>query len=101
MQFALGEDGSVWMWGHNNNQPQFGGGNPNINNSTDTNASSPYSFSFYSTNVKRPVKIPQTFFNQKRIVDMWANSNEEMFFHALDEDGYLWFWGQDVHVTEV
>ena len=23
--------------------------------------------------------------------------NEEMFFHALDEDGYLWFWGQDVH----
>ena len=96
MQFALGEDGSVWMWGHNN-QAQFGGGNPGINNSTDFNGGSPYSFSFYSTNVKRPVKIPQEFFNGKRIVDVWANGNEEMFFHALDEDGYLWFWGQNLH----
>ena len=20
-----------------------------------------------------------------------------MYWHALDEDGYLWFWGQDVY----
>ena len=26
-----------------------------------------------------------------------GRGNEEMYFHALDEDGWLWFWGQDVH----
>jgi len=95
-QFALGEDGSVWIWGRNN-QAQFGGGNPSINNSTDTNGGSPYSFAFYSTNVKRPIKIPSSFFNNKRIVDMWVEGCNEPSFHALDEDGWLWFWGQAVH----
>ena len=33
--WALGDDGSVWVWGYNNNG-QLGLGNPAINNSTDT-----------------------------------------------------------------
>ena len=94
--WALGEDGSVWIWGHND-QGQAGFGNPSINNSTDTNGGSPYSFSFYSSAIRRPIKIPQQFFNNKRIIDMWGSGNEEMYWHALDEDGYLWAWGQDVY----
>lgn len=93
--WALGSDGSVWVWGYNNNG-QLGLGNPSINASTDTSGG-PTSTAFYSANVTRPVRLPQSYFDGRRIVDMWASGSEECWFHALDDTGRLWAWGHNQH----
>ena len=93
--FALGEDGSVWVWGYNNNG-QLGLGNPTINNSTDTTGGN-INRPFYSGNIQRPVRLPQSYFSNKKIVDIWCNGCEEAYWHAMDEDGWLWAWGQDLY----
>ena len=91
--FSLGDDGSVWVWGYNNNG-QLGLGNPSINNSTDTSGG-PTGTAFYSANVTRPVRLPQSYFDGRQIVDMWTSGSEEAWFHALDEQGQLWAWGHN------
>ena len=93
--FALGDDGSVWVWGYNNNG-QLGLGNPGINNSTDASGG-PTSTAFYSANVTRPVRLPQSYFDGRQIIDMWTSGSEEAWFHALDEHGQLWAWGHNQH----
>ena len=93
--WSLGSDGSVWVWGYNN-EGQLGLGNPSINNSTDTSGG-PTSTAFYSANVPRPVRLPQSYFDGRRIVDMWCSGSEEAWWHALDDTGQLWAWGENQH----
>ena len=82
--------------GYNNNG-QLGLGNPSINNSTDTSGGLT-STAFYSANVPRPVRLPQSYFDGRRIVDMWSSRfREECWFHALDDTGQLWAWGHNQH----
>lgn len=83
--FALGEDGSVWVWGHNN-QGQLGLGNPTLGANNDSN-------SFYTANQTRPRRLPQSYFDGKFIVDMWCNGTSSGRFWALDEEGKIWSWG--------
>lgn len=83
--FALGEDGSVWVWGYNN-VGQLGLGNPGVNNSADASG-------FYTSNQTRPRRICQDLFDGKFIVDMWCNGCGSGRFWALDEEGKLWAWG--------
>ena len=85
--FALGADGSVWVWGYNN-QGQLGLGNPSINNVVDQSG-------FYSTNVLRPRRLPQDYFDGKAIVDMWSTGCGQSRFYALDEEGIMWSWGKN------
>ena len=93
--WALGDDGSIWVWGYNNNG-QLGLGNPSINNSTDTTGG-PTSTAFYSGNVTRPVRLPQSYFDGRMIVDVYWSGSEEAWTHALDEAGHLWAWGHNQH----
>jgi alpha-tubulin suppressor-like RCC1 family protein len=110
--FGIGEDGSVWMWGHNN-QGQLGFGNPHVQTSTDwsgttaigadgldytrTGGSANWPFAWYSANFNRPHRIPQEAFDGKRIVDMWGHGQDDGRFHALDEEGFLWAWGHNMN----
>ena len=81
--------------GYNNNG-QLGLGNPSINNSTDTTGG-PTSTAFYSGNVTRPVRLPQSYFDGRMIVDVYWSGSEEAWTHALDEAGHLWAWGHNQH----
>ncbi len=103
---ALGEDGSVWLWGYNN-QGHLGFGNPDVKNSGDFNGSGtatgpdgqtytyPNTWAWYSSNFSRPMRLPQTYFNGKMIVDIYASGSNEGRFWALDEEGLLWAWGHN------
>ncbi len=93
--WALGDDGSVWVWGYNNNG-QAGLGNPQANASTDTTGGN-INIAFYSGNVTRPVRMPQSYFDGKKIVDVYWSGSEESWCHALDESGQLWGWGHNQH----
>lgn len=93
--WALGDDGSVWVWGYNNNG-QSGLGNPQANASTDTTGGN-INIAFYSGNVTRPVRMPQSYFDGKKIVDVYWSGSEESWCHALDESGQLWGWGHNQH----
>ena len=93
--WALGDDGSLWVWGYNNNG-QAGLGNPQANASTDTTGGN-INIAFYSGNVTRPVRMPQSYFDGKKIVDVYWSGSEESWCHALDESGQLWGWGHNQH----
>ena len=86
--YALGSDGSVWVWG-NNSYGQLGLGQqtPGIVNTTTTGG--------YAANQFAPVRIPAQFFDYKRIVDVMSFGNEVTSVLAIDEDGDLWGWGAD------
>jgi len=85
--FALGEDGSVWVWGYNN-QGQLGLGNPTINAVIDQSG-------WYSTNLTRPRRLPQEYFDGKAIIDMWNVGCGQTRWYAIDEEGMMWTWGKN------
>lgn len=81
---ALGDDGSVWSWGHNG-AGQLGWGSEDHQGTGQQRTHRYY-----------PIRIPQARFDGKRIVDVYANgATTEGWSHALDEDGNLWGWGQN------
>jgi len=83
-QMALGDDGSVWTWGYGV-AGQLG------------HASEDYHGSgMQVTNRYYPLRIPQSRFDHKRIVDVYAiGADTEAMSYALDEDGHMWAWGQN------
>jgi len=83
--FALGDDGSVWVWGYNV-YGQLGLGPE----STTTNSGGTA-----QTNQTKPQRIPQSFFDYKKIVDIYSRGGNYGWTLAVDEDGYLWGWGVD------
>lgn len=87
--FALGADGSVWMWGNNDNG-QLGFGQPTPSNNNNLN-----NFHANSTNNYSPWRLPQYFFNDRRIVDMWSMGASNGSFWALDDMGQMWGWGNN------
>lgn len=84
--FALGDDGTVWSWGHND-VAQLGLGPE----STTTN-----SVGQARTNQNRPRMIPASYFDHKRIVDIMTVGGSRSFCLAIDEDEYLWGWGVNI-----
>jgi len=82
---ALDDVGQVWSWGYNA-YGQLGLGQDGAAVASVGNA---------QTNQTRPRCIPRSFFNGKKIVDIysWGGSYGSNF--AIDEDGGLWGWGFD------
>jgi len=88
---ALDEHGYLWLWGYNGN------GNLGFTQSTPTNSNNYTSpsigFSHYG-NFTRPVRMPKRYFDGKRIVDVYGcGGGSGSNWHAIDEDGCLWGWG--------
>jgi alpha-tubulin suppressor-like RCC1 family protein len=81
--FALGSDGSLWAWGRNN-VGQLGLGNSVTNSALGT-----------PVDQLNPVRIPATFFDNKKIVDFICFGGDRSSTIAIDEDGDLWGWGAD------
>lgn len=82
--WALGDDGTVWSWGYNA-YGQLSFGSEQLGATFGTAQTD-------QTNVRR---IPSSFFDYKKIVDiMPAGGNYGRCFF-LDEDGYLWHGGVD------
>ena len=75
---------------------KLGLGNPQLNASTDTTGGN-INIAFYSGNVTRPVRLPQSYFDGKKIVDVYWSGSEESWCYALDESGQLWGWGHNQH----
>lgn len=76
---ALDINGQVWTWGYNGHSGL--GRNFRYNNN------------WYNSYV--PAKIPQNYFDNRKIVDIWLGGGNYQYGHALDEDGNLWGWGQN------
>lgn len=91
--FALDEFGGVWAWG-NNNYGALGLGAKTVTNTTA--AASLYN---NTSENHRPRRIPQSFFGDKKIVDIYAFGGTSAYGRALaiDEDGRLWAWGQETN----
>jgi alpha-tubulin suppressor-like RCC1 family protein len=70
--FALTDTGSVYMWGWNN-YGQLGNGN--------------------RSDVTTPTLIPQGYFHNKKITDMWHGGGNYASTWAQTEDGDLYSWG--------
>lgn len=84
--FSLGDDGTVWAWGYNG-YGQLGLGPE----STATN-----SVGQAQTDQFQPRRIPQSFFDHKKIVDIMAHGGVYGWVFAVDEDGFLWTWGLNI-----
>ena len=70
---ALSEEGEVWVWGYNA-YGQLGQGDV--------------------ANYNYPVKIPKKFFDNQRIIDIWAaGTGSYSSSYALDENHNIWAWG--------
>ena len=83
--YALGDDGSVWVWGYNA-YGQLGLGPESTTTNGQGNA---------ETSQTKPQRIPQSFFDHKKIVDIYCRGGNYGWTLAVDEDGYLWAWGVD------
>jgi len=74
---ALDIDGNLWTWGYNGHTGL--GRNFRYNNNWN--------------NSYVPGRIPQQYFDNRKIKDFWLGGGNYQFGHALDEDGNLWGWG--------
>ena len=74
---ALDIDGQIWTWGYNGHSGL--GRNFRYNNS------------WYNSYV--PSKIPQQYFDNRKLVDFWMGGGNYQYTLAKDEDGNLWGWG--------
>lgn len=83
--WALDDQGQVWAWGYNV-YGQLGLGSDNTTTASVGNA---------QTNQTRPRCIPRSYFDGKRIVDIYAWGGNAGAAFAIDEDGGLWAWGQE------
>jgi len=70
--YALDNAGRVWTWGYN------GYGNLGHGN---------------TSNYSNPTQIPQSYFHDKAIVDMWMSGYDYQSSYALTQDGDLYSWG--------
>ena len=70
--YALSDAGAVYTWGYNG-YGQLGHGN--------------------TTNYSTPTQIDQTWFHNKKIVDMWMGGYNYQIAYAQTEDGDLYSWG--------
>ena len=82
--YALGADGSFWVWGRNN-EGQLGLGQQTPGTSAIT------------TFQQVPQRIPAVFFDNKKIVDFMCFGGQTTSVLAIDEDGDLWGWGADYY----
>lgn len=82
--WALGDDGTVWAWGYNA-YGQLSFGSEQLVSTFGTAQTN-------QTNVRR---IPSSFFDHKKIVDIMPSGGEYGRCFFLDEDGYLWHGGVD------
>jgi alpha-tubulin suppressor-like RCC1 family protein len=80
--YALGNDGSLWVWGYNV-YGQLGLGQQTAGTGSIT------------TQQNLPTRIPAVFFDNKKIVDFMVFGYDKASVLALDEDGDLWGWGAD------
>jgi alpha-tubulin suppressor-like RCC1 family protein len=88
--YALGSDGSMWVWGYNG-YGQCGLGQQTPGTVTGSSAGG------YAQNILSPTRIPSQFFDYKKIVDFMCFGNEVTSVLAIDEDGDLWGWGADYY----
>lgn len=83
--FAIGNDGSVWAWGYNAyGQLGLGQQVPGTTNNGLTQQTV-------------PTRIPGSFFDWKKIVDIVSFGNNVTSVLAVDEDGDLWGWGSNIY----
>lgn len=88
--YALGNDGSLWVWGYNGyGQLGLGQQTPGTINGSTVGG--------YARDQFVPQRIPAQFFDYKRIVDIVSFGNEVTSVFAIDEDGDLWGWGADYY----
>lgn len=73
---ALDINGQMWTWGYNG---YYALGQNFWGTST------------YNSGV--PLRMPQTFFDNRKIVDFWMSGGNYQYCMALDQDGNLWGWG--------
>jgi hypothetical protein len=73
---ALDINGQLWTWGYNG---YYALGQNYWGTST------------YDSFV--PLRMPQTFFDNRKIVDFWMTGGNYQYCMAKDEDGNLWGWG--------
>lgn len=85
--FAIGNDGSMWAWG-NNTYSQLGLGSTNA-------TTNPNSTGLAGVSQTSPIRIPASYFDNKKIVDFICFGGDYGSCLALDEDGELWGWGTD------
>lgn len=76
---ALDIDGQIWTWGYNGH--------------TGLGRNFRYNNNWYNSYV--PAKIPQNYFDNRKIIDFWMGGGNYQYGHALDEDGNLWGWGHN------
>jgi len=76
---ALDINGQIWTWGYNGH--------------TGLGRNFRYNNNWYNSYV--PAKIPQNYFDNRKIVDFWMGGGNYQYGHALDEDGNLWGWGHN------
>jgi len=74
---ALDINGQMWTWGYNGHSGL--GRNFRYNNN------------WYNSYV--PAKIPQQYFDNRKIVDFWLSGGNYQYGFCQDEDGNLWGWG--------
>ena len=70
--YALDDQGRIWSWGYNG-YGQLGQGNTN--------------------NYSVPTLIPQGYFHNKKVVDVWGSGYSYQKAYAITEDGYMYSWG--------
>jgi hypothetical protein len=85
--FALDDQGQVWSWGYNA-YGQLGLGSDNTAAASSGNA---------LTNQTRPRMIPRSYFEGRKIVDIYSWGGNLGACFAVDEDGYLWAWGCELY----
>ena len=75
---------------------KLGLGNHRQNNSTDTTGGN-INIAFLFRKCYKTCKNAQSYFDGKKIVDVYWSGSEESWCHALDESGQLWGWGHNQH----